>query len=46
MKYPIPNSYETHKLLKVRVTKSRKPRGRAALEAIKAKLEAPPCRTL
>lgn len=40
MSYPIPNSYETRKLIKIKIRKSAKPRGRAQLEAIKAKLEA------
>lgn len=39
MTYPIPNSHETHKLLKIRVIKSHKRRGRAQIEAIKSKLE-------
>lgn len=34
-----PNVQETKALLKLKVTKSSKLRGRAALEAIKAKLE-------
>ena len=40
--YPVPNSYETTKLLKTKLRKSTKARGRAAMESIKAKLEAVP----
>ncbi len=43
MKYPVPTSYESRKILKhhsnIYSSKSRKHRGRAALEAIKAKLD-------
>lgn len=39
MIYPIPSTKETEKLLRAELTKSARHRGRAALEAIKAKLE-------
>lgn len=37
--YPVPNCFETKSMLKMRVRKSAKSRGRSALEAIKAKLD-------
>jgi len=39
MTYPIPTTAETKKLINIRVRKSKKPRGRAAIEGIKAQLE-------
>ena len=38
MTYPVPTITETRKLLK-RLRKSKKPRGRAAIEAMKATLD-------
>lgn len=37
--YPNPNEWETKKIINVKLNKSAKYKGRAALEAIKAKLE-------
>lgn len=40
MKYPIPSPKETKIIINVKVRKAAKHRGRAAIEAIKANLEA------